>query len=74
VNAVAVTSHGFIDWHEPSLVKAAEPFVDAMNMQAYWFESYPLLKMLKSIGADAHQYPLANAASYAKLCVDRWTH
>jgi hypothetical protein len=74
IEALAVTSHGFIDWHEPALLKAAQPYVDAMNPQAYWFESYPLLKMLNAIGATQHDYPLSNAASYAKLCVDRWSH
>jgi hypothetical protein len=74
IEALAVTSHGFIDWHEPALLKAAQPYVDAMNPQAYWFESYPLLKMLNAIGAPQHDYPLSNAASYAKLCVDRWSH
>lgn len=74
---LALTSHGFIDWHEPAILKPAEEFVDAFNPQAYWFGSFPSPKMLNAIRATPGTYKTQNSADYGRLCVDRyaaWYH
>lgn len=74
---LALTSHGFIDWHDPAVLKPAEEFVDAFNPQAYWYGSFPSQKMLNAISKPAGSYKLQNAADYGRLCVDRyaaWYH
>ncbi|REG59308.1 hypothetical protein B0G80_2044 [Paraburkholderia sp. BL6669N2] len=69
---LALTSHGFIDWHDPAVLKPAEDFVDAMNPQAYWYGSFPSQKMVNAISKPA-AYELKNSADYGRLCVDRYT-
>lgn len=68
---VAVSSFGFIDYHEPRLMRAADAYADAFAIQAYWFW-YPTKKLLKAVGAAEADYALDHAASYAALCIDRW--
>jgi hypothetical protein len=68
---IGVSSFGFIPWHKPQLMKAAEPFVDFFAPQVYWF-SFPTSKMIKAAGADPSKYPLDNPVSYAQLCIDVW--
>lgn len=72
VGGLALTSHGFIDWHDPAVLKPAEEFVDAMNPQAYWYGSFPSQKMLSSISKTGTYKP-KNSAEYGRLCVDRYT-
>jgi hypothetical protein len=71
--ALAVSSHGFIEYQKPQIFKRAAPLIDYFNPQAYWFEDKPNAKMLKSIKAREDDYPLHDPASYARLCFDRWS-
>lgn len=64
---LAVSSHGFIDWHSPPLMKAAEDVVDAFAPQVYWFW-FPNGTMIDQFG----EYKRDNPAEYARLCLDRW--
>jgi len=34
---IGLSTFGFIPWHKPQLMKAAEPFVDFFAPQTYWF-------------------------------------
>lgn len=68
---VGLSSHGFIDYHEPELLKPALPYVDVMCPQTYWFR-YPTKKLLKAVGESETEFPLDDPASYLKLCVKRW--
>ncbi len=68
---IGVSTFGFIPWHEPQLMAAAEPFVDFFAPQVYWF-NFPMLKMLQAVGAAPSKYPLHDSASYAHLCIDQW--
>ena len=68
---IGVSSFGFIPWHKPKLMQAAEPYVDFFAPQVYWF-SFPTHKMIKAVGADPAKYPLDNPASYARLCLEAW--
>lgn len=71
---LCITSHGFIDWHSPTLFDdAAAAGVDCVNPQAYWYDHYPNQKMLDAIQAAPGHYPLADPASYVRLCFDRWS-
>jgi hypothetical protein len=74
VAGLAMTSFGFIDGHAPELLEAADGFVDMINPQAYWYSSFPKQSMLNQTGSSSADYPLANAASYAAYCRDRWEH
>lgn len=67
-----ITTFALIEWHKPSLITAAMPFVDMFNPQIYWFH-YPNKKMIKQFKkADGSSYALDNSASYADLCIDAW--
>jgi hypothetical protein len=68
---IGVSTFGFIPWHTPKLMSAAEPFVDFFAPQVYWF-TYPTLKILQSVGASTSQYPLDSPVSFARLCIDQW--
>jgi hypothetical protein len=71
--ALVVSTFPLIDWHEPNLMTAADPNVDAFAPQVYWM-GFPDRKMLKSFskpGGDS--YTAGDPVSYAELCLDRWT-
>lgn len=68
---IGVSSFGFIATHKPRLMQEAEQFVDFFAPQVYWF-NHPTLKILKAVKATPSQYPLNNAVSYARLCLDAW--
>lgn len=68
---IGVSTFGFIPWHKPKLMQAAEEFVDFFAPQVYWFW-FPNAKMLKAVGASASDYPLDSPSSYARLCLDAW--
>ena len=51
-----VSSFGFLPYHEPQLMAAADPYVDAFAPQVYWFW-YPKEAMFGQPGALAR--PLA---------------
>jgi hypothetical protein len=65
-----MSTHGFVPYHEPGLMRAADPLVDAFAPQVYWFW-YPTRRMIKDSGATG-SYDLNNAAAYADLCLDAW--
>jgi hypothetical protein len=67
-----LSTHGFIPYHEPDLMRTADPFVDAFAPQVYWFW-YPKKAMLSAPGATG-TYRTNNAAAYADLCLDVWRH
>lgn len=68
---IGLSTFGFIPYHKPQLMAAAEPFVDFFAPQTYWF-NYPSQKLLKAAQVDPSEYVLNNAASYAKLCIETW--
>lgn len=68
---IGLSTFGFIPWHKPQLMAAAEPFVDFFAPQVYWF-TFPTLKMLQAVGASPSKYPLDSSVSYARLCIDQW--
>jgi hypothetical protein len=68
---IGVSSFGFIPWHKPKLMQAAEEFVDFFAPQVYWFW-FPTVKMLKALGAEPSKYPFDSSTSYARLCLDVW--
>jgi hypothetical protein len=68
---IGLSTFGFIPWHKPELMTAAEPFVDFFAPQTYWF-NYPSQKILNAAGADSTQFILNNSASYARLCIEVW--
>ncbi len=67
-----LSTHGFIPYHEPELMQAADPFVDAFAPQVYWFW-FPSKRMFSEPGAKG-PYKTNNAAAYADLCLDVWRH
>jgi len=67
-----ITSHGFIPWHKPELLDKAAPNFDCVNPQTYWMNHFPSNKMLATADQTSADYPLANAASYARLCANIW--
>ncbi|MGY8681521.1 M15 family metallopeptidase [Bradyrhizobium sp. UFLA05-153] len=67
-----LSTHGFVPYHEPELMRAADPFVDAFAPQVYWFW-YPNKRMLSQPGAKG-PYKTNDAAAYASLCLDVWRH
>ncbi len=68
----AISSFALIDWHEPHLMRAALPFVDAFAPQVYWF-NFPSKAMVKQFKRpDGTNYNLNDPGSYADLCLDRW--
>lgn len=68
---IGVSSFGFLPWHKPKLMQEAEPFVDFFAPQVYWF-NFPTMKILRAVEATPAQYPLNNAASYTRLCLNAW--
>ena len=68
---IGLSTFGFIPWHKPQLMTAAEEFVDFFAPQTYWF-NFPTQKILNAAGVDASQFILNNAASYARLCIEVW--
>ncbi len=72
VGSFAVSSFALVDWHEPQLMSAALPHVDAFAPQIYWF-NYPNSKMVQQFKRpDGTNYPIGKAHGYAELCLDRW--
>jgi len=69
--ALGVSSHGFIDWHKPELMAAANPLVDFFAPQVYWFW-YPSRKILNAARVSSSEFPLNDPESYARLCIHRW--
>lgn len=68
----ALSTFPLIDWHEPHLLKAALPFMDAVAPQIYWF-NYPNQKMLDQFKRpNGAAYPLNEPGGYVDLCLDRW--
>lgn len=65
-----VSTFGFVPYHKPKLMQAAEPHVDGFAPQVYWFW-YPNKKMFSQPGAKP-PYRENNAADYARLCIDVW--
>ncbi|HEY6802033.1 MAG TPA: hypothetical protein VI306_00510 [Pyrinomonadaceae bacterium] len=68
---IGLSTFGFIPWHKPQLMTAAQPFVDFFAPQTYWF-NFPTQKILKAAEVDASKYPLNNPASYVRLCIEVW--
>ena len=68
---IGLSTFGFIPWHKPELMTAAEPFVDFFAPQTYWF-NYPSKKILNAAGVDESQFVLNNSASYVRLCIKVW--
>ncbi len=68
---ICLSTFSFIDWHEPHLIEAADPFVDYFAPQVYWLR-FPNSKMLKAVSASQSDYPLNDPVSYTNLCIDRW--
>ncbi|WGM40697.1 DUF2272 domain-containing protein [Caulobacter sp. NIBR1757] len=69
---LAVSSFALVDWHEPQVMKAAAPFIDAWAPQVYWF-NFPNSKMVQQFqrpGGGA--YTAGDPGQYADLCLDRW--
>lgn len=69
---LVLTSHGFIDWHDPALFANAAQHFDCVNPQAYWGNTNPRQAMLDDAGVTETQYPLREPASYARLCAKVW--
>lgn len=67
-----VSSFGFLPYHEPHLMRAADAYVDAFAPQVYWFW-FPKEAMFDQPGATG-DYQTNNAADYASLCIDVWRH
>lgn len=68
----AVSGFALIDWHEPHLMSAAAPYVDAFAPQIYWF-SYPNARMASQFRRpNGSEYRVRIASEYAELCLDRW--
>jgi hypothetical protein len=68
---IGLSTFGFIPWHKPQLMTAAEPFVDFFAPQTYWF-NFPTQKILNAADVEPTEYVLNNAASYARLCIEVW--
>ncbi len=68
---VALSTHGFIIWHKPDLMKTAEQYVDYFAPQIYWF-SFPSNNLLDAASVSSQNYPLNNPASYMRLCLKVW--
>jgi hypothetical protein len=72
LGALAVSTFPLIDWHEPSLMTAADPLVDAFAPQIYWFR-FPNKKMVNQFSKPGGgKYTMDDPVSYAELCLDRW--
>jgi hypothetical protein len=67
-----VSSFALVDWHEPQLMAAILPFVDALAPQVYWF-NFPNRTMTDQFHRpDGTAYGRDDPAAYADLCLDRW--
>lgn len=67
------STFGFIDWHEPDLLMAAAPYVDAFAPQIYWF-NFPNQKMVQQFKRPGGGlYQAQTPGEYVDLCLDRWT-
>ena len=71
VSRVGLSTFGFIPWHKPELMKAANEFVDFFAPQVYWF-FFPNTKMLKELKTTPSNFPLDDSSSYTKLCIKAW--
>ena len=69
---LVLSTFGFIPYHEPHLMQAADPYVDAFAPQVYWFW-FPKAAMFNQPGAIG-RYQENNAADYTNLCIDVWRH
>jgi hypothetical protein len=67
-----LSTFGFVPYHEPHLMKAADAYVDAFAPQVYWFW-FPKEAMFGQPGAHGN-YRTNHAADYARLCIDVWKH
>jgi hypothetical protein len=67
-NPVAVSTFPVITWHEPELMKAAAPYVDAFAPQAYWFW-FPNQKLRNEFGT---KYGADDPVAYVDLTIDNW--
>lgn len=68
---IGVSSFGFIPWHKPRLMAAADEFVNFFAPQVYWFW-FPTIKMLQQQKVDPSEYSLDSSSSYARLCLKAW--
>jgi hypothetical protein len=69
---LALSTFPLIDWHEPELMRAADPLVDAFAPQVYWFR-FPNKKMVEQFSKpEGGNYTVDDPVSYAQLCLDRW--
>lgn len=68
---IALSTHGFINWHSPELIKEANNYVDYFAPQVYWFR-YPSKKMLKELNVSEKDYPLKDPTAYMRLCILMW--
>jgi len=66
--SLLVSTFALIDWHEPELMRVADPLVDGFAPQIYWFH-HPSERMRREFGP---QYPANDPVSYTNLCLDRW--
>jgi len=72
VDGLCISSHGFLDWHDPQIFADVAGDVDCVNPQAYWSSNHASQKMLDAVHAPAGKYKVADPASYAQLCADRY--
>lgn len=70
--AFAISSFGLIDWHQPHLMRAAAPYVDAFAPQIRWFNFPNRLMAEQFRRPDGGRYGLDSPSDYARLCLDRW--
>lgn len=70
--SLVVSTFPVIQWHEPQLMEAAIPYVDAFAPQAYWFH-FPNQKMRNQFQKPGGgSYTLDSAAEYVNLTIDLW--
>lgn len=69
--ALGVSSHGFLHFHVPSLMTAADGIVDFFAPQVYWFW-HPTRRIRDAIGGSAAEFPLNDPDSYARVCLRSW--
>ena len=71
---VALSTFGFIGVHEPSLMRAAEPYVDAFAPQIYWFNHPQNWMRNRPDLPHGAAYKLHDPESYFRMCIDMWRH
>lgn len=64
---LAVTTFGFIPWHQPDLWKHIASRIDGWDIQAYW-HNFPNQKMINQKYATRNSDP----AHYCDICVAEW--